>query len=158
MPLAPEPRLAPLKSDEKVRPLGKFFCLNSEKFFLKGVTYGPFALSRKGVPFPEGPTVELDFALMSELGVNSFRTFTPAPKWGIAAGYTYTRSDYQGPMPFIGETRKDDYHAVDASLTYLYSRNLSFRAELLVSRNNSNIPLFEVPREIYALKARYEFK
>src|SRR5262245_36841873 len=81
MRLPPEPRLAPITSGEKVRPLGRFFCLNSEKFFLKGVTYGPFALSRKGGPFPEVPTVELDFALMSELGINSFRTFTPAPKW-----------------------------------------------------------------------------
>ena len=89
MRLAPEPRLAPLTSHEKVRPLGRFFCLNSEKFFLKGVTYGPFALSRKGVPFPEGPTVELDFALMSELGVNSFRTFTPAPKWLLDKAASY---------------------------------------------------------------------
>ena len=89
MPLAPEPRLAPLTSHEQVRPLGKFFCLNSEKFFIKGVTYGPFALSRKGVPFPEGPTVELDFALMSELGVNSFRTFTPAPKWLLDKAASY---------------------------------------------------------------------
>src|SRR5262245_65852033 len=81
MRLPPEPRLAPLASSEKVRAFGRFFCLNSEKFFLKGVTYGPFALSQKGVPFPEVPTVELDFALMSELGVNTFRTFTPAPRW-----------------------------------------------------------------------------
>jgi GT2 family glycosyltransferase len=53
------------------------------------VTYGPFALSRNGAPFPEARTVELDFALMSELGVNTFRTFTPAPKWLLdkAAGY-----------------------------------------------------------------------
>ena len=89
MRLAPEPRLAPLTSHEKVRALGRFFCLNSEKFFLKGVTYGPFALSRKGVPFPEVPTVELDFALMSELGVNSFRTFTPAPKWLLDRAASY---------------------------------------------------------------------
>jgi hypothetical protein len=53
------------------------------------VTYGPFALSRKGVPFPEGPTVELDFALMSELGVNSFRTFTPAPTWLLDKAASY---------------------------------------------------------------------
>jgi hypothetical protein len=59
---------------------------------------------------------------------------------------------------FLGETRKDDYHALDAAVTYLYSRNLSFRLEALVSRNHSNIELFEVPREIYAVKARYEFK
>src|SRR5262252_6773558 len=89
MRLPPEPRLAPITSGEKVRALGKFFCLNSEKFFLKGVTYGPFSLSRKGLPFPEVPTVELDFALMSELGINSFRTFTPAPKWLLDKAAAY---------------------------------------------------------------------
>src|SRR5262247_4755091 len=81
MRLPPEPRLAPITSGEKVRALGKFF--------LKGVTYGPFALSRKGLPFPEVPTVELDVALMSELGINSFRTFTPAPKWLLDKAAAY---------------------------------------------------------------------
>src|SRR5499433_4563355 len=89
MRLPPEPRLAPITSGEKVSAVGKFFCLNSEKFFLKGVTYGPFALSRKGLTFPEVPTVELDFALMSELGINSFRTFTPAPKWLLDKAAAY---------------------------------------------------------------------
>jgi O-antigen biosynthesis protein len=89
MPLPAESRLAPLTSTEKVRAFGRFFCLDSEKFFLKGVTYGPFALSRNGAPFPEASTIDIDLALMSELGVNSFRTFTPAPNWLLdkAAGY-----------------------------------------------------------------------
>jgi O-antigen biosynthesis protein len=89
MPLPAESRLAPLTSSDKVKAFGRFFCLNSEKFFLKGVTYGPFALSRNGAPFPETSTLEIDFALMSELGVNSFRTFTPPPNWLLdkAAGY-----------------------------------------------------------------------
>ena len=89
MRLPPESRLAPLTSSEKVRPLGKSFCLNSDKFFLKGVTYGPFGLSRNGGPFPEARTVELDFALMSELGVNTFRTFTPAPNWLLDRAASY---------------------------------------------------------------------
>jgi hypothetical protein len=90
-------------------------------------------------------------------------SFTPAAKWGVAAGYSYTRSDYKGPVPpfggfLAGVTRNDDYHAVDAAVTYLYSRTLSFRGEFLASRNDSNIPAFTFPREIYLLKARYEFK
>ena len=89
MPLASESRLAPLTSSEKVRTFGRSFCLNSDKFFLKGVTYGPFALSRSGVPFPEAATVELDFALMAELGVNTFRTFTPPPIWLLDSAATY---------------------------------------------------------------------
>jgi O-antigen biosynthesis protein len=84
-----ESRLAPLTSSEKVRSFGRSFCLNADKFFLKGVTYGPFSLSRNGAAFPEVSTIEIDFALMSELGVNSFRTFTPAPSWllDMAASY-----------------------------------------------------------------------
>ncbi len=66
---------------EKVDLRGRFFFRNDEKFFLKGVTYGPFSPSRPGVPFPPASTVETDFALMRELGVNCFRTFTPPPKW-----------------------------------------------------------------------------
>jgi hypothetical protein len=85
-------------------------------------------------------------------------SFTPAAKVGVAAGYTYTRSDYKAADAFLGVTRKDDYHALDAVVTYLYSRNLSFRFEALYSKNRSNIELFEVPRDIYAVKARYEFK
>ena len=72
---------APLTSGEKVKPAGKFFQLNGDKFLLKGVTYGPFAPSPEGVPFPERRKVELDFSLISELGANTLRTFTPPPKW-----------------------------------------------------------------------------
>jgi GT2 family glycosyltransferase len=89
LPSYSEPRLAPLTSSERIKLQGRFFFLNDEKFFVKGVTYGPFAPSRKGVPFPEPPLVEADFALMIELGANCFRTFTPPPDWllDIAAAY-----------------------------------------------------------------------
>ncbi|HZH84283.1 MAG TPA: glycoside hydrolase family 2 TIM barrel-domain containing protein, partial [Phototrophicaceae bacterium] len=65
---------------EKIDQRGRFFFHKDQKFFLKGVTYGPFAPSADGVPFPERAKVDLDFALMSELGVNCFRTFTVPPK------------------------------------------------------------------------------
>jgi GT2 family glycosyltransferase len=70
-----------LEISDRVVPRGRFFFQNDEKFFLKGVTYGPFSPASSGVPFPEPATVELDFALMAELGVNCFRTFTLPPKW-----------------------------------------------------------------------------
>jgi GT2 family glycosyltransferase len=71
----------PVKLSEKVTLSGRFFFANREKFFLKGVTYGPFSSSRQGVPFPEPAKVDLDFALMTELGANCVRTFTPPPDW-----------------------------------------------------------------------------
>jgi O-antigen biosynthesis protein len=66
---------------EQVELRGRFFFQNDKKFFLKGVTYGPFRPNHSGVPFPEPEKVELDFALMAELGANCLRTFTPPPKW-----------------------------------------------------------------------------
>ncbi len=60
---------------------GKFFFVDGEKFFLKGVTYGPFAPASHGAPFPERPVMEQDFTLMCELGANTLRTFTVPPRW-----------------------------------------------------------------------------
>ena len=86
LPLFVEPRLS---ISEKVSLQGRFFFLNDEKFFLKGVTYGPFSPSNEGVPFPEAARVETDFALIVELGANCLRTFTPPPDWllDMAASY-----------------------------------------------------------------------
>jgi GT2 family glycosyltransferase len=90
----PMPALVEARYQRKVVPeklvvRGRSFFENDRKFFLKGVTYGPFAPSRPGVPFPEPASAERDFALMAELGVNCFRTFTPPPKWllDLAASY-----------------------------------------------------------------------
>lgn len=72
-----------------VAPRGKFFFLGEEKFFVKGVTYGPFSLGAHGSPFPEIETAEADFAAIAELGANCVRTFTPPPRWllDLAASY-----------------------------------------------------------------------
>jgi GT2 family glycosyltransferase len=60
---------------------GKFFFVDGEKFFVKGVTYGPFAPASHGAPFPERPVMKRDFALMREVGANTLRTFTVPPRW-----------------------------------------------------------------------------
>ena len=92
-------------------------------------------------------------------GANLALSVTPAAKWSVSVGYAYLQSDYRGPDLFgAGEARHDKYHAADAALTYLYSRNVSVRAEAVWSKNNSNIEIYEFPRDIYALKVRYEFK
>jgi GT2 family glycosyltransferase len=89
LPLYEEPIRAALTGLETVELSGRFFFLDGEKFFLKGVTYGPFSPSGQGVPFPDRARVEVDFALMTELGANCLRTFTPPPEWllDIAAAY-----------------------------------------------------------------------
>lgn len=60
---------------------GKFFFVDGEKFYIKGVTYGPFAPASHGSPFPEKERIAQDFSLMRELGANTLRTFTVPPRW-----------------------------------------------------------------------------
>ena len=64
-----------------IRVQGKFFFAGASKFFVKGVTYGPFGPGSHGAQFPERETVVRDFALMAELGANTLRVFTVPPLW-----------------------------------------------------------------------------
>ncbi|MDB5362695.1 MAG: glycosyl transferase family 2 [Rhodospirillales bacterium] len=75
------PTAAPLVPYGPVRVEGKFFFSGTEKFFLKGVTYGPFPVGEDGTQFPVPERVHQDFALMVEAGVNTLRVFTVPPVW-----------------------------------------------------------------------------
>jgi GT2 family glycosyltransferase len=85
----PEKRSEGLERSPAVTVKGKFFFLGEQKFFVKGVTYGPFRRASHGAPFPEKWLVERDFALMVEMGANCIRTFTVPPEWllDLAAAY-----------------------------------------------------------------------
>ena len=83
---------------------------------------------------------------------------TPAPKWGVSMGAGYQHSHYSGPDIFSGETRKDNYYAVDATISYAVTRNLSARVELLGSKNGSNLDLYAYRRDMAIVKLRYDFK
>ncbi len=87
-------------------------------------------------------------------GVN----FTPGAKWGVSAGASFQNSNYSGADAILGVTREDRYAALDAAVSYLFSRNVSFRAEAMLAKNRSNVELYAFPRETIALKVRYEFK
>lgn len=82
---------------------------------------------------------------------------TPAPKWSVSVGATYQLSKYSGPDPLLLTTRKDDYYGLDAVASYAFSRNLSVRAEVVLTDNKSNIQLYEYNRNLYAVKLRYDF-
>src|SRR6266481_1026629 len=98
-------RLLPVEAADRPGPLrvqGKFFFAGAHKHFIKGVTYGPFAKGDHGAQFPEPPTVELDFALMAQAGVNTVRVFTVPPIWLLDAAFTrrarapvYPRHDHR---------------------------------------------------------------
>ncbi len=64
-----------------VQVRGKFFFVGEQKFFVRGVTYGPFGPGPHGAQFPARETVKRDFAMMRELGANTLRIFTVPPLW-----------------------------------------------------------------------------
>jgi glycosyltransferase involved in cell wall biosynthesis/exo-beta-1,3-glucanase (GH17 family) len=65
----------------RVRRDGKFFRLGQNKFYVKGVTYGPFEPNRDGDVFPNPEQAQTDFEQMIELGANCVRIYHVPPKW-----------------------------------------------------------------------------
>ena len=81
--LRPLPERDPAPPVDGIRPTvgGKFFFIGAQKFYMRSVSYGPFATPKHGFPFPPEATIDRDFALMRELGANVVRTFTVPPRW-----------------------------------------------------------------------------
>jgi GT2 family glycosyltransferase len=85
--MAPDSTIVPQEgtraatSRAPIRVQGKFFFCGDAKFFIKGVTYGPFPVGSHGSQFPEREIAERDFSLMAENGINTVRVFTPPPLW-----------------------------------------------------------------------------
>src|SRR5437016_656636 len=63
------------------RAKGKFLFLGDEKFFVRGVTYGPFRSQPDGCQYPWPELVQRDFELMRRHGINAVRAYTQPPKW-----------------------------------------------------------------------------
>ncbi|HEV8348043.1 MAG TPA: glycosyltransferase [Vicinamibacterales bacterium] len=51
--------------------------VGGQRFLIKGVTYGTFAPDADGYQFPPRARIAEDFRLMSTLGINTVRTYTP---------------------------------------------------------------------------------
>ena len=62
---------------ERVAIDGKFLRAGTERFLIKGVTYGTFAPDADGYQFPAIARITEDFRLMAELGINTVRVYTP---------------------------------------------------------------------------------
>jgi GT2 family glycosyltransferase len=75
---------------------GKNLLVDGEIFFVKGVTYGTFAPDEKGYQFPEYQTVNIDFGLMVQNGVNTVRTYTVPPQ------YVFQLADKYGLKLMVG--------------------------------------------------------
>ena len=60
---------------------GKFFRAGSEKFYVKGFAYGPFAPNAAGQPFASPERTAADFALMRQAGANVVRVYHVPARW-----------------------------------------------------------------------------
>ncbi len=65
----------------RVRVHAKFFFRGEHKFFLQGITYGPFHPDAQGDFVGTPDKVRADLALMQELGVNLLRVYHVPPRW-----------------------------------------------------------------------------
>ena len=75
------PKRIPVVDGVRPRVAGKFIFVGEEKFYMRGVTYGPFHPEEDGCEYHTPELVERDFALMAENGINSVRTYTVPPRW-----------------------------------------------------------------------------
>jgi GT2 family glycosyltransferase len=86
-PLRPEPSEVYRVSTEIANPRqrvavdGKFFRLGAQKFYPKGVTYGPFAPNAAGEFFASREQTAADFAMVKEAGANLLRIYYVPPRW-----------------------------------------------------------------------------
>jgi hypothetical protein len=64
-------------------PHGKYLLDGAQKFYIRGVSYGPFAPNSRGERYPEPERAAADFALMNRLGANVIRLYVPPPPWMV---------------------------------------------------------------------------
>lgn len=60
---------------------GKFLRADNDKFYIRGVTYGPFRPEQDGSEYHTPGIVARDFEAMVAQGINSVRTYTVPPAW-----------------------------------------------------------------------------
>ncbi len=60
---------------------GKCIFDGEQKFYVRGVSYGPFPVNSRGERYPEPERAAADFALMRSMGVNTVRVYVPPPSW-----------------------------------------------------------------------------
>src|SRR5688572_21794402 len=79
--LAPPLVRADRRALQPVRVDGKFFRSGAEKWFVRGVSYGPFAPDDSGLFLPARDRVRGDFDQIAQLGGNAVRVYHVPPRW-----------------------------------------------------------------------------
>jgi GT2 family glycosyltransferase len=90
---ARETRLPVSASDLRPTVCGKFIFVGSQKFFIKGVTYGAFRRNDAGEEFHDIRKIRRDFAMMVRNGINTVRIQHTVPPTDVldAAGEYHLR-------------------------------------------------------------------
>ncbi|PYJ79417.1 MAG: glycosyl transferase [Verrucomicrobia bacterium] len=70
-----------MSANSRVRPVAKFFFEGDRKFFMKGVTYGPFKPDAEENYLGRPEQVDVDLALMRKVGLNVVRIYHAPPRW-----------------------------------------------------------------------------
>src|SRR5688500_19085682 len=68
-------------SSGPIRAVAKFFFEGDRKFFVKGVTYGPFRPDSEGHYLGSPEQAQRDLAQMREIGLNLVRIYHVPPRW-----------------------------------------------------------------------------
>lgn len=68
---------------------GKFLFVGDEKFYIRGVTYGPFKSDADGSEYSTPQVVEQDFRKIAAAGFNAVRTYTVPPRWLLDLALKY---------------------------------------------------------------------
>lgn len=77
----PEVRSQSPSPENRVTIDGKFFRAGGKKFYVKGITYGPFAPNEENEMFPSRAQTERDLKQIIELGANVLRVYYVPPVW-----------------------------------------------------------------------------
>lgn len=92
------------------------------------------------------------------VGVRIHATATPVANVGAGIGLGLQKSKFSDKFFGTSEARQDDVLSVDGFVSYFFSKQLSTRAEIQWTEQDSNVGLFDYDRYIVSVKARYEFK
>ena len=110
--------------NSRIRPVAKFFFEGEKKFFVKGVTYGPFKPDAEGHYLGQPEQVDVDLALMRQIGLNLVRIYHAPPRWFLdrcaAAGMrVLVTLPWAKHVEFLRErsTRKSIAEAVRAAVS-----------------------------------------
>ena len=83
------PSTEPTPTLEPIRVRAKFFFEGDRKFFIKGVTYGPFAPDENDEYYGTPDSTARDLALMADTGINLARVYYVPPAWFLDACATH---------------------------------------------------------------------